>query len=234
MNGMLTIVPTPVGNLEDITIRALKTLSKADIIACEDTRTTGRLLKHFQISPPKTVAFHAHNEQQTAEYLLNEIEFHKKKVALVSDAGTPGISDPGAFLIRQCLDRKIQLTVLPGPTALIPAIVMSGLASEPFTFFGFPPHKKSRNAFIHEIIEHAYTSIVYEAPTRVHDFLQSLGEAGGENRHVFIVREISKMFEDYRFGTVSELLNQWSDESMSKGEFVIVIAGNSYQSHENS
>lgn len=113
MNGMLTIVPTPVGNLEDITIRALKTLSKADIIACEDTRTTGRLLKHFQISPPKTVAFHAHNEQQTAEYLLNEIEFHKKKVALVSDAGTPGISDPGAFLIRQCLDRNIPLTVLP-------------------------------------------------------------------------------------------------------------------------
>ena len=231
---MLTIVPTPVGNLEDITIRALKTLAKADIIACEDTRTTGKLLKHFQISPRKTVALHAHNEQQTTEYLLHEIEFHKKKVALVSDAGTPGISDPGAFLIRQSLKRNLPITVLPGPTAMIPAIVMSGLASEPFTFFGFPPHKKSRNAFIHEIIEHSYSSIVYEAPTRVHDFLQNLCDAGAENRHVFVVREISKMFEEYRFGTVADLLNQWSDESMSKGEFVIVIAGNSYQSHENS
>lgn len=231
---MLTIVPTPVGNLEDITIRALKTLSRADIIACEDTRTTGKLLKHFQISPRKTVALHAHNEQQAAEYLLNELEFHQKNIAVVSDAGTPGISDPGAFLIRQALRRGLPLTVLPGPTAMIPAIVMSGLASEPFTFFGFPPHKKSRHAFLHDIIDNTYSSIVYEAPTRVHDFLQNLRDAGGENRHVFIVREISKMFEEYRFGTVTELLNQWSDESMSKGEFVIVIAGNSSQSHENS
>ncbi|HRE56817.1 MAG TPA: 16S rRNA (cytidine(1402)-2'-O)-methyltransferase [Candidatus Kapabacteria bacterium] len=234
MSGILTIVPTPVGNLEDITIRALKTLAKADIIACEDTRTTGKLLKHFQISPRKTVAYHAHNEQQTAEYLLGEIEHNHKKVALVSDAGTPGISDPGAFLIRQCLDRNIPLTVLPGPTAMIPAIVMSGLASEPFTFFGFPPHKKSRSKFIHEIIEHPYSSIVYEAPTRVQELLNNFASAGGGNRRVFIVREISKMFEEYRVGTVSELLIQWSDEEMSKGEFVLVISGNSIQSPENS
>lgn len=226
MTIRLSIVPTPVGNLEDITIRALKTLAKADIIACEDTRTTGKLLKHFQISPKKVISLHSHNEQQIIDYVIKEIEEHNKHVALVSDAGTPGISDPGTALISACLNKNIPLSVLPGATALIPAVVMSGMASQPFTFFGFPPHKKSRKQFIEEILTHKYCSIVYEAPTRVHEFLTNVHDAGGSERKVFVVREISKMFEEYRLGTVSKILEEWSSTEMTKGEFVIVIQGN--------
>lgn len=233
MTIRLSIVPTPVGNLEDITIRALKTLAKADIIACEDTRTTGKLLKHFQITPKKIIALHSHNEQQIIEYILKEMEEHKKHVALVSDAGTPGISDPGSSLISACLNRNIPLSVLPGATALIPAIVMSGMASQPFTFFGFPPHKKSRKQFIEEVMAHKYVSIVYEAPTRIHEFLMNLNDAGGSDRTVFIVREISKMFEEYRLGRLSTLLNEWTSTEMSKGEFVIVIQANTAQTFDN-
>lgn len=225
--GLLSIVPTPIGNLEDITVRGLKTLAKADIIACEDTRVTGILLKHFNIIPKQLLSYHSHNEVEITEKIIGNILKEGKNIALVSDAGTPGISDPGAFIIRECLNRGIVITVLPGATAMIPAIVMSGMAHEPFTFWGFAPHKKGRTQFLKKIIEHNCVSILYESPNRIVDLLSIFSELGSGQRGVFIVREISKMFEQYYSGTIDEVKDILERSATAKGEFVVVLSQSS-------
>ncbi len=222
--GILSIVPTPIGNLEDITVRGLKTLAKADIIACEDTRVTGTLLKHFNIVPKQLLSYHSHNESEITDRIIKYIVEGNKNIVLVSDAGTPGISDPGAFIIRECLNKGITITVLPGATALIPSVVMSGMAQEPFTFWGFAPHKKGRTQFLKKIVEHGCTSILYESPNRVAELLSTISELGSGEKRIFVIREISKMFEQYYTGSVDEVKEFLTQSSAPKGEFVIVLS----------
>lgn len=227
--GGLFIVPTPIGNLEDITIRSLKTLAKADVIACEDTRVTGMLLKHFNIVPKQLLSYHAHNESSVTQRIIDEILVNNKEIALVTDAGTPGISDPGCTIIQRCLQEKLTITVLPGANALVPAVVLSGFANEPFTFFGFPPHKKGRHQFIQRIVNHEFSSILYESPNRLIDFLSELSESGISERKIFIIREISKMYEEFYHGNVAELLTKFRSNGEPKGEIVIVVSGVNYK-----
>lgn len=220
----LTIVPTPVGNLEDITLRALRVLREVDLILAEDTRTTGFLLKHYDIEN-RLQSHHKFNEHQTVERMAERIRAGEH-IALVSDAGTPSISDPGFLLVRACLQKGIEVECLPGATAFVPALVVSGLPSDRFCFEGFLPVKKGRQTRLLAIASETRTTILYESPYRIVKTLTQLREAcGGGDRRVSVSRELSKRYEETIRGTLDEALLHFT-ENEPKGEFVIVLEGN--------
>ncbi|MEP7263291.1 MAG: 16S rRNA (cytidine(1402)-2'-O)-methyltransferase [Bacteroidota bacterium] len=221
---VLYLVPTPIGNLEDITLRAIRILKEADIILAEDTRVSGFLLNHLGIQK-KIWAHHQHNEHQAVQEIVKQVE-EGKSIALISDAGTPGISDPGFLLVRECVKAGIEVICLPGPTALIPALVMSGLPCDRFVFEGFLPQKKGRQTKFLSLKEEDRTMIFYESPFRLVKTLEQLAEHFGEERQASISRELTKMFEETKRGTLKELSIYFSQKPV-KGEIVIVVAGKS-------
>lgn len=218
----LYIVPTPIGNLDDITLRAIKTLEAADYILAEDTRTTSFLLKHLGIEK-KLYSHHKFNEHATAASVAEAIG-EGRTVALVSDAGTPGISDPGFLLVRTCVEAGIEVETLPGATALIPALVQSGFPCDRFCFEGFLPQKKGRTKRLQELAEEQRSIIFYESPFRVVKCLEQLAEVFGEERKVSVSRELTKKFEQTVRGTIAEVLEHFREHE-PKGEFVIVVTG---------
>lgn len=216
----LTLVPTPIGNLEDITLRALNVLKEADLILAEDTRTSGKLLKHFEIST-KCWAYHMHNEHAAVQSIINELKAGKK-IALISDAGTPSISDPGFLLVRESIANDIVVECLPGATAFVPALVCSGFPTNEFLFLGFPPVKKGRKTFFEKLKEEKRTIVLYESPHRINKTLEKLKENLGEEIQVSLSREISKKFEEHIRGTVVEVLAHL-EAKPGKGEMVLVV-----------
>lgn len=219
---MLYIVPTPVGNLDDMTIRGVQTLKDADLILAEDTRTSSILLKHFDIHTPMQ-SHHKYNEHSTVRHLTERLEAGEN-IALISDAGTPGISDPGFMLVRECRRAGIEVTVLPGPTAFVPALVGSGLPCDRFVFEGFLPLKKGRATRLALLAEDPRTVIIYESPVRLPRTLRQLTEAFGPEREACVAREISKKFETFHCGTLKELSEHF-ETNPPRGEIVIVIRG---------
>jgi 16S rRNA (cytidine1402-2'-O)-methyltransferase len=217
----LYLVPTPVGNLEDITFRAVRILKEADLVLAEDTRVTAKLLHHYGITN-KLQAYHQHNEHKITGKIVEEMQTGKT-VALVTDAGTPGISDPGFFIVRECIENGIEVETLPGATAFVPALVNSGLPCERFIFEGFLPHKKGRQSRINQLLENKYTFVLYESPYRLIKTLEQLAEAFGTGHRVSVSREISKMHEETVRGTLEEVINHFKNNVL-KGEFVIVCA----------
>jgi len=218
----LFLVPTPIGNLKDITLRALEVLGSVDLILAEDTRQTKKLLDNYNISTPLQ-SHHMYNEHKSAESICAKI-LNGQTIALVSDAGTPGISDPGFLLVRTCLEREIQVETLPGPTALIPALVNSGLPSDRFCFEGFLPPKKGRNKRITALEEETRTMIFYESPYRLIKTLDELALHFGSDRNACVSRELSKIYEENVKGTLS-FLSEYYTNKPPKGEIVIVVAG---------
>jgi 16S rRNA (cytidine1402-2'-O)-methyltransferase len=220
---MLYLVPTPIGNLEDMTLRAIRILKESDLILAEDTRTSGVLLKHYDISTPLS-AFHQHNEHRKTPEII-EMLASGKKISLITDAGTPGISDPGFLLSRACREANLPFHCLPGPTALIPALVQSGFPSDAFVFLGFPPQKKGRKTFIENLAGYEMTIVLYESPHRIVKLLEALKSLPGPERNVAVVREISKFHEETCRGTVKEVYELLSAREKVKGEIVVVIGG---------
>ena len=218
----LTIVPTPVGNLEDITLRAIRVLKEADLILAEDTRTTGFLLKHFEIQN-KMLSHHKFNEHKSVDQLASRIR-GGENIALVSDAGTPAISDPGFMLVRACVEQGVDVDCLPGATAFVPALVNLGLPCDKFCFEGFLPQKKGRQTRLKELAVEPRTIIFYESPFRLVKTLTQLSEFMGAERKVSVSREISKLHEETVRGTLSEVISHFSMNE-PKGEIVIVLAG---------
>lgn len=218
----LYIVPTPIGNLEDITLRAINVLREVDFILAEDTRTTSHLLRHLGIEKPMH-SHHKFNEHATVGRVAEAIA-QGKNVALVSDAGTPGISDPGFLLVRRCVEEGIDVVTLPGATALIPAVVQSGFPCDRFCFEGFLPQKKGRMKRLEELSTETRTLVLYESPYRVVKCLEQLAETFGAERRVAVVREITKKFEESVRGTIVEVVDHFR-ENEPKGEFVIVVEG---------
>lgn len=220
--GTLFVVPTPVGNLEDITLRALRILKEVDVVLAEDTRTSGLLLKHFEIKN-QLVPHHKFNEHQTSEAFAARMAAGET-MALISDAGTPAISDPGFMLVRACVKRGVRVECLPGPTAFVPALVSSGLPCERFVFEGFLPQKKGRASRINALREEPRTMVFYESPFRVTKTLSQFMEVFGSERQCAAVREISKLHEEAVRGSLAEVLAHFS-ETEPKGEFVLVVEG---------
>ncbi len=218
----LVLVPTPIGNLEDITLRAIRILKESDYILAEDTRTSMKLMKHLDISKP-LIAFHAHNEHKALGNTVQKIQA-SKMVSLISDAGTPGISDPGFLLVRACIDAGIKVECLPGPTAIIPALVGSGMSCDRFIFEGFLPHKKGRQTKFIELAEEERTVVLYESPHRLAKCMAQIEEFMGADRNVCVVREISKMFETFHRGTAADL-KIYFDQNPPRGEIVVIIEG---------
>lgn len=223
MGGKLYIIPTPIGNLEDITFRAIKTLKEVDVILAEDTRVSSKLLNHFGISKPLR-SYHQHNEHKLTKDLVSQIE-SGTTFALVSDAGTPGISDPGFLLVRELLASNLQVETLPGATAFVPALVNSGIPCDRFLFEGFLPQKKGRKTRLEELKNMPYTVILYESPYRVIKTLVQLGEHFGYERNAAYSRELTKMHEENFKGTIEELLVHLKSKDKIKGEFVLIIEG---------
>lgn len=221
MSGKLTLVPTPVGNLEDITLRALNVLRSADLILAEDTRTSRKLMQHYQIETPMK-AYHTFNEHQQTDYIVRLI-LEGKQIALVSDAGTPGISDPGFLLVRECVAAGVPIEVLPGPTALIPALVGSGLPCDSFWFYGFLPHKKGRKTAMTAFSEWTDTIVLYESPHRLIRTLCELALICGADRPACVVREISKLHESYERGSLGSLAEAYEKKGKALGEIVLII-----------
>lgn len=222
MAGILYIVPTPVGNLEDMSFRAVRVLKEADLILAEDTRTSSVLLKHYDIHKPLE-SHHKYNEHQAVQRVVEKIEAGQT-VALVSDAGTPGISDPGFLLSRACADAGIEVRTLPGATACIPAIVSSGLPCDRFAFEGFLPQKKGRQTHLQELASETRTMVFYESPYRLVKTLEQLAQFFGPDRLCSVAREISKVHEEHKRGTLEEV-TAWYREHEPKGEIVLVVAG---------
>ena len=220
--GTLYLVPTPVGNMEDMTFRAIRILKEADLILCEDTRTSGILLKHFEIKN-RLMAHHKFNEHGTTAGLVNRLKAGET-IACISDAGTPGISDPGFFLAREAAASGITVETLPGATAFVPALVSSGLPCDRFTFEGFLPQKKGRKTMLESLADEPRTMIFYESPYRVVKTLEQFAEVFGEERRVSCCREISKLHEESVRGTLAEAIAHFK-ETEPRGEFVIVVAG---------
>jgi len=215
-------VPTPIGNLTDITLRALDTLKNVDVVLTEDTRTSGFLLKHYSITKPLQ-SFHNFNEHKILQSLVARMK-NGETMALVSDAGTPGISDPGFLIARACLQAGLKIECLPGATAFVPALLKSGLAADRFLFEGFLPHKKGRQTLLKKLAEEERTIIFYESPHRLLKTLEQLKEYFGTERQASVSRELTKKFEETRNGTVQELLDYFSAKEI-KGEIVIVVDG---------
>jgi len=218
----LFIVPTPIGNLEDMTFRAVRVMKEVSLILAEDTRNTGKLLRHFEIET-RMQSYHAHNEHKMVERLVEKI-LGGETIALVSDAGTPAISDPGFLIVRECIAKNVEVDCLPGATAFVPAIVNSGLPCERFAFEGFLPHKKGRMTKIERLKEEERTIIFYESPHRLVKTLNQLGENWGEDRLASVSREISKLHEETKRGTLKELATYY-EANPPKGEIVIVVSG---------
>ncbi|BDD07639.1 ribosomal RNA small subunit methyltransferase I [Fulvitalea axinellae] len=221
--GKLYLVPTPIGNMEDITLRALRILREADAILAEDTRTSGVLLKHYEIEKPLK-SYHIHNEHKTVTDVVERLK-RGETLALVSDAGTPAISDPGFLLVRECVAQGVDVECLPGATAFVPALVKSGLPCDKFVFEGFLPHKKGRQTRIKELAQETRTIVMYESPHRIVKALKQLAEFFGEDRQVSVSRELSKMFEETVNGTFAEVIANLEARDKVKGEIVVVIAG---------
>jgi len=216
----LYIVPTPIGNMEDITLRAIETLKNSDIILAEDTSHATKLLKHYNILT-KVNSYHLNNEHKRVDEYIQML-VNGSTVSLITDAGTPCISDPGFLLIREAIKNNILITCLPGPTAFIPALVMSGLPSDSFIFEGFLPRKKGRKSKLYEISKNTKTTILYESPFRIIKTLYDMKETIGSGRKIAIVREISKIYEEVFRGTIDEAIQEYSERTI-KGEFVICI-----------
>ena len=220
---MLDLIPTPVGNMEDMTFRAIRLLKEADVVLCEDTRTSGILLKHFQIEGKRLMAHHKFNEHGTAKNIVERLK-SGETICLITDAGTPGISDPGFFLVREAVEAGIEVQTLPGATAFVPALVSSGLPCDRFCFEGFLPQKKGRQTRIEELSHETRTMIIYESPRRIVKTLEQLAVAFGEDRRMSACREISKVHEESVRGTIAEVLAHFK-ETEPKGEFVLIIGG---------
>jgi len=218
----LFLVPTPVGNLGDMTYRAVEILQSVDVILCEDTRTSSFLLKHYQINKPLT-PYHQHNEHKIVQHLVDQM-LAGRSFALITDAGTPGISDPGFLLLRECNKNNIKITCLPGATAFVPALVQSGLPCNQFIFEGFLPVKKGRQTAMKSLVEEARTIVFYESPHRLVKTLKELSVVLGELREAAVVREISKKFEETQRGTLQYLIAHF-EANAPKGEIVLVLAG---------
>lgn len=219
-NGKLVLVPTPIGNLEDMTLRGITVLKEADLVLAEDTRTSAKLLSHFGIEK-KLVPHHQFNEHKTAGRVVAKIR-EGLTVALISDAGTPSISDPGFLLVRECVENNLKVECLPGATALIPALAVSGLPSDRFVFEGFLPHKKGREKRLRQLADEARTLIFYESPFRLAKTLSRFTGIFGGERPACVCRELSKMFEEVKRGTIAELTEYYTDHP-PKGEIVIVV-----------
>jgi 16S rRNA (cytidine1402-2'-O)-methyltransferase len=223
MSGKLYLVPTPIGNLEDITLRALRILKEVDLILAEDTRTSAPMLKHFGIDK-KVFAHHQHNEHKAVAEIIKFLK-EGQQIALISDAGTPAISDPGFLLVREVLKHDLPVECLPGATAFVPALVNSGLPNDRFTFEGFLPVKKGRQTRLKELIYENRTMIFYESPHRLIKTLEEFAEFFGADRQAAISRELTKMFEENVRGTLTEIKKHFTENTL-KGEFVIIVAGN--------
>ena len=221
MDGLI-IVPTPIGNLKDITLRSIEVLREVNLVLAEDTRTSGQLFKHLEIEA-KFFPFHIHNEHKTLEGIIEKLK-SGLTIALVSDAGTPGISDPGYLLIRECIKENIKVECLPGATAFTPALVVSGFPTDRFCFEGFLPHKKGRQSRLEELKDESRTIIFYESPHRLLKSLNQFKDFFGGNRLISVSREISKKFEETIRGTVDDVTNHFT-KNEPRGEFVIVISG---------
>ena len=220
--GILYLVPTPVGNMEDMTLRAIRVLKEADLVLCEDTRTSGILLKHFEIRN-RLISHHKFNEHSTSAGIVNRLKAGET-IALISDAGTPGISDPGFFLAREAAASGVTVQTLPGATAFVPALVSSGLPCDRFCFEGFLPQKKGRRTHLESLSEETRTMVFYESPYRVVKTLEQFAEVFGTERQASCCREISKVHEESVRGTLAEVITHFK-ETEPRGEFVIVVAG---------
>lgn len=218
----LIIVPTPIGNLDDITLRAIKTLQEADLILAEDTRVTAKLLKHLNIQK-KLQSYHQHNEHKILDFIIEKLK-SGIKIALVSDAGTPSISDPGFLLVRECVKENIEIETLPGPVAFIPALVNSGLPCDRFVFEGFLPQKKGRKKRLEELSQENRTIILYESPYKLLKTLEHIKEYFGEERTTSVSRELTKIYEETVRGSITDVFKYFSEKPI-KGEFVLVIEG---------
>ena len=222
MSGKLFLVPTPIGNLEDITLRALRVLRESDLILAEDTRTSAPLLKHYDIDK-KVYAHHQHNEHKSLKEVIRFLK-EGRRIALISDAGTPAISDPGFLLVRECIKENISLECLPGATAFVPALVNSGLASDRFSFEGFLPVKKGRQSRLQSLASEERTMIFYESPHRLLKTIEDFIRIFGEERPASVSRELSKLFEETVRGSLREIKHHFENHTL-KGEIVICIAG---------
>lgn len=222
MPGILYLVPTPIGNLKDMTFRAIETLNESDVILAEDTRNSGILLKHYEISTQMR-SYHAHNEHQVTEEIIKQLN-EGKTFSLITDAGSPGISDPGFLLVRACVENGIEVIALPGATAFVPALTVSGLISNEFIFVGFLPVKKGRQTKLNELKEEKRTLIFYESPHKITRTLKDLAEVFGAERKASLSREITKKFEETLRGTLAEL-HKISETRNLKGEMVLVVEG---------
>jgi 16S rRNA (cytidine1402-2'-O)-methyltransferase len=219
---MLYLVPTPIGNLKDITLRALEVLQEVDVILAEDTRNTSRLLNYYQIQKPLS-PYHQHNEHKILQHLIEQL-LAGKKMAVVTDAGTPGISDPAFLLVRECIKNNIKVETLPGATAFVPALINSGLTTNRFVFEGFLPLKKGRHTLLTQLAEEDRTLILYESPMRLVKTLEDLVQYFGAGRQCCVSRELTKMFEENARGSLQEVLDHFRQKTV-KGEIVIIIAG---------
>ncbi len=220
---MLYLVPTPIGNLEDITLRALRVLKEVDLIAAEDTRTAGKLLAHFDIDAA-TTSYHDHNERSQAPKLITRMKAGQT-IALISEAGSPGISDPGFYLVRACVEAGIAVEPLPGPTSFVPALTASALPSDRFVFEGFLPKKKGRQTRLRTLADEPRTIVVFESPYRLVRTLGDLGEHFGADRRVVVARELTKKFEEFQRGTLEEVRSYFAQQNKVRGEIVIIVAG---------
>ena len=230
--GSLYIIPTPIGNLKDITLRALELLKSLDLILAEDSRVVKKLLKHYEINT-SVRSYHQHNEHKIFKEITEGIAQKNQQIGLVSDAGTPGISDPGFLLVRECLKSNIKVICLPGPTAVIPALIQSGFSCDRFVFEGFLPHKKGRKSKLTALLFEERTIVLYESPYRLVKLLQEIAEVFESNRKISVSREISKMYEETINGTANELLEHFLINK-PKGEIVVVIEKSDKKSQKQS
>jgi len=223
---MLTVVPTPIGNLEDMTFRAIRVLKEADLILAEDTRTSNKLMMHFEIDTPLK-SYHQHNEHKVLDHIINLLQ-SGSHIALISDAGTPAISDPGFLLVRECVKARIKVECLPGATAFVPALVASGLPADKFFFEGFLPHKKGRQTRLKYLADLPYTFLIYESPYRLVKCLKQLSEFCGSDRMACVCRELSKFYEDVYTDSLENLIQYYEEnKDKVKGVIVIVVGGKS-------
>lgn len=222
IGGLLYIVPTPIGNLKDITLRVLDVLKEVDLILAEDTRTTSHLLNHYQLTKPIS-PYHQHNEHKVLQHLIDQL-LAGKKMAVVTDAGTPGISDPAFLLIRECIKNDIRVECLPGATAFVPALINSGIPSNRFVFEGFLPLKKGRQSLLKALVNEERTMIFYESPLRLVKTLEDFIQFFGTERNCCVSRELTKMFEENKRGTLKEVCDHFKQKTV-KGEIVIIVQG---------